>query len=80
MSLNKLIQKWSVTMAKAKKAIEHLSKNKEIKVELVPVYIPDVEFQEQKKVIQNLIARMLISSQKRGRSSKDQEENFDYAA
>ncbi len=80
MSLNKFIQKWSVTMAKAKKAVEHLNKRKEIKIELIPVYVSEIEFQEKKKEIQNLIARMVVSTQKRGRPSKDQEENFEYAA
>ncbi len=80
MSLNKFIQKWSVTMAKTKKAIEYLSKRKEIKIELIPVYISEIEFQEKKKEIQNLIARMVVSTQKRGRPSKDQEEDFEYAA
>lgn len=80
MSLNKFIQKWSVTMAKAKKTIEHLNKRKEIKIELIPVYVSEIEFQEKKKEIQNLIARMVVSTQKRGRPSKDQEEDFEYAA
>jgi len=67
-------------MAKAKKAVEHLNKRKEIKIELIPVYVSEIEFQEKKKEIQNLIARMVVSTQKRGRPSKDQEENFEYAA
>jgi hypothetical protein len=80
MSLNKFFPKWSVTMAKAKKVIGHVSKRKEIKIELIPVYISESEFQEKKKDIQNLIARMVVSTQKRGRPSNDQEEDFEYAA
>jgi hypothetical protein len=67
-------------MAKTKKATEHLRNKKEINVELIPVYIPDNEFQENKKIVQQLIARMLVTSQKRGRPSHTQDEDFDYAA
>ena len=67
-------------MAKVKKAIEHLKKKREINVELIPVYIPDSEFQEKKDEIQNLIAKILISAHKRGRPSKQDEEDFKYAA
>ena len=67
-------------MAKTKKAIEHLKRKKEMNVELIPVYVPDEEFQKHKKVVQDLIARMLISAQKRGRPTNDLEEGFDHAA
>jgi len=80
MSPNKFIQKWSVTMAKAKKAIEHLRKNKEINVELIPAYMSSVDFQEKKIEVQNLIAKMLISSHKHGRPSNKDEEELNYAA
>ena len=80
MSLNKFIQKWSVTMAKAKKAIEHLRKNKEINAELIPAYMSSVDFQEKKTEVQNLIAKMLISSHKRGRPSNKDEEELNHAA
>jgi hypothetical protein len=38
---------------------------KEIPIELIPIYIPDDEFQEKKAKIQNLIARMIIDGCKR---------------
>ncbi|MCE3014147.1 MAG: hypothetical protein LW878_13890 [Proteobacteria bacterium] len=38
---------------------------KEIKIEFIPVYIPDAEFQEKKAEIQNLIARMVVSVHKK---------------
>lgn len=34
---------------------------KEIKIELIPVYVPDEEFLEKKAEIQKLIARMIVS-------------------
>lgn len=37
------------------------TKKKEIKIELIPVYVSAVEFQEKKAAIQNLIARMVVS-------------------
>lgn len=80
MKPNKFLQKWSVTMAKAKEAIEHLRKDKEINVELIPAYISRVDFQEKKTEVQNLIAKMLISSHKRGRPSNKDEEELSYAA
>lgn len=80
MSPNSFFQEWSATMAIAKKAVEHLRKKKEIKVELIPVYIPQAEFQEKKDEIQNLIAKILISAHKRGRPSKNCEEELGYAA
>ena len=67
-------------MAKTKQAVDHLRKKKEIKIELIPVYIPDAEFQEKKAEIQNLIAKILISTHKRGRPSKQDEEDLEYAA
>lgn len=39
-------------------------KKKEIKVELIPVYIPHAEFLEKKAEIQNLIAKILINDYK----------------
>lgn len=36
------------------------SKKRPIKIELIPIYIPDAEFQEKKADIQNLIARMVV--------------------
>ena len=35
---------------------------KELKVELIPVYIPKHEFDEKKEQIQNLIAKILIQA------------------
>ena len=37
---------------------------KEIKIELILVYISEAEFQEKKAEIQNLIARMIVSVHK----------------
>ena len=45
---------------------------KEISIELIPVYIPDDEFQKKKAEIQNLIARMVIAGSKREAQSKQQ--------
>lgn len=80
MSLNKLIQTWSATMAKIIKAVEHLRNRKEIKVELIPVYMSDADFQDKKEEIQNLISRIVISTHKRGRPSKNELEVKDHAA
>ena len=80
MTLNNIIPKWSVAMAKVKKAVEHLRKNKEITVELIPAYMSDADFQDKKKEVQNLISRILISTHKRGRPSKDEDEVDKYAA
>jgi len=80
MSLNNFIQIWSVTMAKVKNAVEHLRNKKEIEVELIPAYMPDADFQEKKEEVQNLISRILISTSKRGRPSKDEDEVDKYAA
>jgi coproporphyrinogen III oxidase-like Fe-S oxidoreductase len=80
MILNNIIQKWSVAMAQVKKAVEHLRKNKEITVELIPAYMSDTDFQEKKEEVQNLISRILISTHKRGRPSKDISKVDKYAA
>ena len=47
-------------------------KKKEISIELIPVYIPDDEFQKKKAEIQNLIARMIIAGSKNEAQSKQQ--------
>jgi hypothetical protein len=70
MSLSKIIHQWGVTMAKVKRAIEHLSEPKEMNIEFVPIYISKDDFQKKKSEVQTLIARMLVSAQKRGRPSK----------
>lgn len=80
MNLSKYILQWSVTMAKIKKAVEHLRNKKEITVELIPTYMPEADFQEKKEEVQNLISKILISTNKRGRPSKDEEEANKYAA
>ncbi|MEZ4872622.1 MAG: hypothetical protein R2827_10400 [Bdellovibrionales bacterium] len=67
-------------MAKLKNAVEHLRNTNEIKVELIPAYMPDADFQDKKEEVQNLISRILLSTQKRGRPSKDREEIEAYAA
>ncbi len=67
-------------MAKAKKAVEHLRKKKEIKVELIPVYIPHEDFLENKAEVQNILTKMFISAHQRGRPSKRNEQELDYAA
>jgi hypothetical protein len=48
------------------------TKKKEINIQLIPIYVPDAEFQERKREIQNLIARMVIDgiSKKPGRPRK----------
>jgi hypothetical protein len=48
------------------------TKKKEINIQLIPVYISDAEFQEHKREVQNLIARMVIDgiSRKPGRPRK----------
>lgn len=38
------------------------NKTKEFKVELIPVYIPKEEFQKKKEIVQDLIARFLVSA------------------
>jgi hypothetical protein len=38
-----------------------MKRKKEINIQLIPIYIPDAEFQEKKAEIQNLIARMIVS-------------------
>lgn len=43
---------------------------KEIKVELIPVYIPHAEFLEKKAEIQNLIAKILIEDYKEKNKKK----------
>mgnify|MGYP000857671070 CR=1 FL=1 len=80
MSQNRFFKIWSVTMAKLKNAVEHLRNTNEIKVELIPAYMPDADFQDKKEEVQNLISRILLSTQKRGRPSKDREEIEAYAA
>lgn len=77
---NKFILQWSVAMAKFKKAIEHLKKKKEISVELIPAYMSEADFQEKKEEVQNLISKILISTHKRGRPSKDEDDIGKYAA
>ena len=67
-------------MAKIKKAVEHLKKKKEITVELIPAYMSEADFQEKKEEVQNLISRILISTHKRGRPSRDENEVDKYAA
>lgn len=80
MSLNNFIQRWSVTMAKVKNAVEHLRNKKEIEVELIPAYMPDADFQDKKEEVQNLISRILLSTHKRGRPSDNEDEVEKYAA
>ena len=80
MSQNRFFKIWSVTMAKIKNAVEHLRNKTEIKVELIPAYMPDADFQDKKEEVQNLISRILLSTHKRGRPSKDREEIEAYAA
>lgn len=67
-------------MAKLKKAVEHLKSKKEIVVELIPAYMPEADFQDKKDEVQNLISRILLSTHKRGRPSKDEDEVEEYAA
>ncbi len=60
-------KKRSETVAKNKKAIVRLNKaraKKIIDVELIPVYVSEQEFMERKVIIQNLLAKILISSEK----------------
>lgn len=80
MGLNSFLQKWSTTMAKIKKAIDHLKIEKEIKVELIPVYLNEDEFQDKKDEVQNLLSSILISSHKRGRPTKNEMEDLKNAA
>lgn len=80
MKLSNFIQQWSVTMAKIKNAVDHLKRKKEIEVELIPVYMPEADFQDKKEEVQNLISRILLSTHKRGRPSKDEDEVEEYAA
>jgi len=47
-----------------------VKKKKEIKVELIPVYIPHEEFLEKKAEIQNLIAKILIDDYKEENKKK----------
>ena len=47
-----------------------MKKKKEIKVELIPVYIPHEEFLEKKAEIQNLIAKILIDDYKEENKKK----------
>lgn len=67
-------------MAKIKNAVDHLKRKKEIEVELIPAYMPEADFQDKKEEVQNLIARILLSTHKRGRPSKDEDEVEEYAA
>jgi hypothetical protein len=67
-------------LAKATKVGGHLKKKKEIKVEMTPVYIPHDEFLEKKAEVQKILAKMFISAHKRGRPSKNEEEDFKHAA
>lgn len=60
-------KKRSETVAENKKAIVRLKKTrtkKIIDVELIPVYVSEQEFMERKVIIQNLLAKILISSEK----------------
>ncbi|MFP5386667.1 MAG: hypothetical protein ACLGHN_11345 [Bacteriovoracia bacterium] len=45
-------------------------KKMEIKIELIPIYVSDAEFQEHKEKIQNLIARMVVSVHEEERHKK----------
>jgi hypothetical protein len=67
-------------MGRAKKAPGRLSDHKMIKVTLIPEYISEVDFQEKKKEIQDVITKILIMSQKRGRPSKSDEQENQNAA
>lgn len=80
MGLNNIFQKWSLAMAKVKNAIDHLKLKKEIKVELIPVYLNEYDFQDKKEEIQNLLSSILISSHKRGRPTKNEMEDLKNAA
>jgi hypothetical protein len=42
----------------------------EINIQLIPIYVPDAEFQVKKKEIQNLIARMIVSVHEEKRLKK----------
>lgn len=48
---------------------------KEIPIELIPIYIPDDEFQKKKSEIQNLIARMIVDGCKREAQGKQSLKN-----
>jgi hypothetical protein len=63
-------------VTKNKKAIGHLRMEKEIDVELIPVYVSEKEFQDKKYLIQNLITKILITTKKVERSPKRQKEPF----
>lgn len=80
MSPIKFIQTWSVAMAKVKKAIEHLRPLKKLNIEFIPFPVSKSEFQEAKEEVQNIITKMLIASHKRGRPSKNDDEELDYAS
>lgn len=80
MNRSSFIRQWSETMAKPKHAAVNLKKKKEIKVNLIPVYISDSEFQEKKEEVQDIITKILISTQKRGRPSMKYVEDSKYAA
>ncbi len=38
------------------------NKWKEIRVELIPTYIPEKEFEEKKEIVQNLIVKILLEA------------------
>jgi hypothetical protein len=67
-------------MARPKKIIDPMCEPNDLSVEFVPVYISKADFQKKKSEVQTLIARTLISSQKRGRPSEQDIEELDHAA
>lgn len=67
-------------MGRTKKSAGQLSDHKMIKVTLIPEYISEVDFQDKKKEIQDVITKILIMSQKRGRPSNSDEQENQYAA
>jgi hypothetical protein len=80
MNPSNLNHAWSVIMAKTKKATEHLKIKKELQVNLIPVIESNIDFQERKEEVQDVISKILIQSHKRGRPSMKDEEDNRYAA
>jgi hypothetical protein len=62
----------SITVQFLMQKMKNKKQKKEVNIQLIPIYIPDAEFQERKKEIQNLIARMVVAgfSKKPGRPKK----------
>lgn len=79
MSLVKLIQKWSSTLANYRRLKAHEPLRELPRVQLIPVLETKTEFGKRAREVREIITRLYLNTKKRGRPSKAEWEESDAA-